>query len=92
MSRSTDLDYIAQIAVGTAVKEFDDDPENLNAAWTFLNTEIDKHENEVAVVILGNDIACIGGVYDRYSAIPFFETPCRFKAFLDLNGFYGNDE
>ncbi|MGH8777731.1 hypothetical protein [Paraburkholderia sp.] len=84
--------HIAQIAVGTVVKEFDDDKGNQKNAWQFLNSEIAKHDDEVAVVIERDDGHRIGEIWANFSALPDVETADRFRHYLLLNAFYDDDE
>jgi hypothetical protein len=84
-----DLNEIEQIAIGTATKEFDGGPNNAKDAWKFFEAEIQKHDNEVAIVVRRNDDACFGAILTNYSAPDTFS---KFKQFLDAIGFYYSGE
>lgn len=83
------LDDIAQIVIGTALCEPDSGLQNEKQAWEFFQTEIQKHDNEVAVAVRRNDGACFGTILINYTAP---ETFSPFKGLLQGMGFYDTED
>ncbi|CAB3810468.1 hypothetical protein LMG28614_07280 [Paraburkholderia ultramafica] len=75
----------SRIAIGTSVGTFEGGPGNVARALKFLRSELDQHDNDVAIAICLTDGACFGIILSKWQ-IP--ESVEKFERFLTGLGFY----
>ncbi|GAB7524064.1 hypothetical protein [Paraburkholderia sp. 2C] len=80
---------ISSIAIGTVIKDFDEGPNNAKDAWKFYSTELDKHENPVAIVICNDQGAFFGEVWSQNDVPTSFE---NFENRMGILGVYEDDD
>ncbi|WP_323119360.1 hypothetical protein [Burkholderia alba] len=76
---------IARIFVGTAGLDIDEHQNDIEQAWHFLDTELRKHEDEVAIAIEDDDNRVFGEIWS-FSTFP--QSPGHLQDYLDLIGLY----
>jgi hypothetical protein len=81
---------IIRVAIGDILEEFKKDGE-LDNVWSFIHKHMAASDVERAIVLMDDQGATIGEIWDRSLYFAHWETPSKMRAYLDLAGFDRND-